>query len=84
MDRAFIAQQVSAGQLMMGYVEGLAGSAQRPEVQALLSSVAVAVGAELTRARSLQMIIARGDSTALADSARADSARVAKSRRARR
>jgi predicted outer membrane protein len=84
MDRAFIAQQVSAGQLMLGYIQGLAGSAQAPQLQALLSSAAMTVGAELTRARGLQMILARADSSAVADSAKADSARAARSRRPRR
>ncbi len=83
-DRAYIAQQVSAGQLMLGYLQGLAGSAQQPELQALLSTAAETVGGELTRARSLQMIYTRADSMALADSARADSARSARSRKPRR
>ena len=83
MDRAFIAEQVNAGALMMRYIDGMAGSTERPEMQALLSAAAGAVAAELTTVRGLQAIIARSDSAAATDSARADSARTHK-RKSRR
>ena len=82
MDRAFIAEQVAAASLMLSYIDGMTGLTERPELQALLSSAAGAVAAELTRVRGLQLIIARGDSATAADSARADSARIHR-RRAR-
>jgi predicted outer membrane protein len=76
LDRAFVREQVASHQLMAGEIEQLAGVAEAPELQAVLSSVAARVGAQLTRAKLLQARLSAADSLAAADSAAKRAARV--------
>lgn len=77
LDRAFVAQQVAAQGMMGDYVRQLSGVAQRPELQALLSSASTRIGSQLARARALQRSFAATDSSnaAASDSAKKSAAR---------
>jgi predicted outer membrane protein len=76
LDRSFVRQQIVGHELMETYVQQLAAAAQRPEVQALMSSVGGRVRSHLERARGLQVFLAAADSVAIADSAAKASARA--------
>lgn len=82
LDRGFLRQQTQSQAMLVDYVAKLAGVAEAPELQALLSSAATQVASQLSRARALQTAFATADSTALADSlarrAARDSARAAR------
>ena len=75
LDRAFVAQQVAAQGMMADYVRQLSGVAQRPELQALLSSASTRIGLQLARARALQRSFSVADSSSAADSASKAAAR---------
>lgn len=67
LDRGFVTEQVASDQLMSSYLAGLAGVAERPEVQALATTAAEQTASELDRASALQATLVA------ADSVRADS-----------
>ena len=81
LDRGFLRQQTQAQAMMVDYVAKLAGVAEHPELQGVLSTAATQVASQLSRARALQTAFAVADSTAHADSlarqAARDSARAA-------
>ena len=67
LDRGFVTEQIASDQLMSSYLAGLAGVAERPEVQALVTTTAEQTASELDRASALQATLVA------ADSVRADS-----------
>ena len=75
LDRAFVREQVASHRLMAGYIDQLSSVAERPEVQAMLTSAATRVGVDLEHAIALQAAFALSDSTAAADSAARRTAR---------
>lgn len=83
LDRVFMRQQVASYQFMTGYLGQLTAVAERPEVQAVLSTAKDRMTAQLSRARALQMRLAVADSAAAADSAAKLAAKLA-AKRARR
>jgi predicted outer membrane protein len=66
-DRAFLAQQIASHALMVGYIRQLAGVAERPDLQALLSSVSTRVASDVGRTRAALARLSI-DSTSAADS----------------
>ncbi len=75
LERAYVQEQVSSHALMAEYLQELAGVAEAPAVQTMLSNATIRVASELSRARALQALLAASDSTAVADSAAKDSVR---------
>jgi len=64
LDRTYVRQQVASHRLMADYIDQLSSVAERPEVQALLSSAATRVGMDLEHAIALQRALAASDSIA--------------------
>ncbi|HVX38294.1 MAG TPA: DUF4142 domain-containing protein [Gemmatimonadaceae bacterium] len=64
LDRGFLAEQVAANQIAHSYLEGLAGIAERPEVQALVTSADDQTASQLDRARGVQATVTAADSMA--------------------
>lgn len=62
LDRAFIAEQIASDQVVDSYLRGLSGIAERPEVQALLTTAEAQTASQLDRAQTLQSTIAAVDS----------------------
>lgn len=81
LDRAYVSEQVSSNQLMAETLKGLAGVAERPEVQSAVAAMASVVAANLAHATALEAQLAQTDSVAAADSAAKDSARAERLRR---
>jgi predicted outer membrane protein len=75
LDRGFLRQQTQSQAMMVDYVAKLAGVAEHPELQALLSTAAAQVASQLSRARALQTAFAAADSAAHADSLARQAAR---------
>lgn len=69
LDRAFVRQTITGHELMTRYIQQLAGVAERPELQALLSAAATVANTEAARARGMQSRLAIADSQATVDSA---------------
>lgn len=62
LDRAFIAEQIASDQVVDSYLRGLSGIAERPDVQALLTTAEAQTASQLERAQTLQSTIAAVDS----------------------
>ena len=75
LERAYVAEQVATDQMARSYLDGLAGIAERPEVQALVAGAEKQTASELDRARALQVTMSA------ADTSRADSSARARARR---
>ena len=81
LDRAFVSEQITTDSLLSDYAEQLAAVAERPEVQALSTSVASQTASQLIRARSLLARFALADSLAAAASADSAAKRAARRKR---
>jgi len=81
LDRAFVSEQITTDSLLSDYADQLAAVAERPEVQALATSVASQTAAQLTRARSLLARFVLADSLAAAASADSAAKRAARRKR---
>lgn len=81
LDRAFVREQVTTDSLMSDYADQLAAVAERPEVQALSTSIASRTAAHLTTARSLLARFVLADSLAAAASADSAAKRAARRKR---
>jgi predicted outer membrane protein len=64
LDRAFLIQQMQGQRLMADYVTQLSGVAERPELQALLSSAAGGINSQAARAQLLLRAYDAADSAA--------------------
>lgn len=76
LDRAFVREQVASHRLMVDEIQKLAGVAQSQDLQAVLSSVAARIEAQLVHATSLQATLQAADSFAAVDAASKRAARV--------
>jgi predicted outer membrane protein len=81
LDRAFVSEQITTDSLLSDYAEQLAAVAERPEVQALSTSVASQTASQLIRARSLLARFAMADSLTAAASADSAAKRAARRKR---
>jgi predicted outer membrane protein len=64
LDRAFVHQQVTAHELMAGYIAQLAADAQDPAVQSFLAAAGKRFASERDRAHSFEVRLAKADSAA--------------------
>jgi hypothetical protein len=79
LDRAFVHAQVASLAMVADYARRLSSVAERPEVQALMTSAAARVGTVLGQARVLEASFAKADSVAIA--AAADSSKRSRRRK---
>lgn len=75
-DRAFVQQQIAGHDLMLRYIQQLAGVAERPEVRALLGQAATFAKTESARARGMLARLAVPDSQTTGDSTHKRSVRA--------